>query len=125
MNKNDAATFPLLASGALFSLYAAFKYFNEDVVKELIFFYLVIVSSFSMAGCINLYLENVFPKTIVSVDSKKGLLSIMSLLLVIKMKFDIRVCDIISYAIAFAIGFFQFVVLLCRFSLLFPWSLGW
>lgn len=125
MNKNDAATFPLLASGALFSLYAAFKYFNEDVVKELIFFYLVIVSSISVAGCINLFLENIFPKTILSVDTKKSLFSYLFLLLDIEMKFDIRVCDIISYAIAFTLGFLILVLLLYRFCLLFPRSLGW
>ena len=64
MNKNDAMVFPLIASGALLSLYIAFKYFNEDVVKQLIFLYLVIVSIFAMAGCFNIILENYFPKVL-------------------------------------------------------------
>lgn len=64
MNKNDAASFPIIASASLFSLYIAFKYFNEDVVKGLIFFYLVIVASMSMAGCFNMYLENKFSQMV-------------------------------------------------------------
>lgn len=71
MNKNDAASFPFVASGALFSLYVAFKYFNETVVKELIFFYLTVVASISLAGCVNMIMENYFPKTILNIDNAK------------------------------------------------------
>lgn len=62
MNKDDAAMFPLMASGALFSLYIAFKYFNEAIVKELIFLYLVIVAGVAMAGVINMVVENYLPE---------------------------------------------------------------
>ena len=64
MSKNDAKMFPIIASGSLLSLYLAFKYFNEDVVKQLVFLYLVFVSSATLAGCFNLVLENHFPKVL-------------------------------------------------------------
>ena len=70
MNKNDAMTFPLIASAALFGLYIAFKYFNENVVKTLIFFFFFIASCVAMAGCINLVLENYFPLVIYQVNIK-------------------------------------------------------
>lgn len=110
MNKNDAATFPLVASVALFSLYAAFKYFNEDVVKKLIFFYLVVVASAAMAGCINIVMENYFPKKILSIDIKKGLSFNNHLSLVIKFKLEVRLCDLISYAIAFGFGIVMYIL---------------
>ena len=69
MNKDDAASFPFVASASLFSLYIAFKYFNEDVVKGLIFFYLVIVASMAMAGCLNMYLENKFSQMVIKKKS--------------------------------------------------------
>ena len=64
MSKNDAKMFPIIASGSLLSLYLAFKYFNEDVVKQLVFLYLVFVSSATIDGCFNLVLENHFPKVL-------------------------------------------------------------
>lgn len=70
MNKNDAMTFPLIASAALFGLYIAFKYFNENVVKTLIFIYLIIASCVAMAGCINLFIEDYFPLVIYQVNIK-------------------------------------------------------
>ena len=39
MTKDDAKKFPIMASATLFSLYLVFKYFNETVVKEVIFVY--------------------------------------------------------------------------------------
>lgn len=71
MNKNDAMTFPLIASAALFGLYIAFKLFNENVVKTLIFIYLIIASCVAMAGCINLFFENYFPIVIYQVNIKR------------------------------------------------------
>ena len=41
MTKDDAKKFPIMASATLFSLYLVFKYFNETVVKEVIFVYLL------------------------------------------------------------------------------------
>ena len=70
MNKEDAMKFPLIASAALLGLYIAFKYFNENVVKMLIFIYLIIASCVSMAGCFNLVLENYFPLVIYQVNIK-------------------------------------------------------
>lgn len=70
MNKKDAITFPLIASVALFGLYIAFKYFNENVVKMLIFIYLIIASCVAMAGCFNLVVENYFPLIIYDADIK-------------------------------------------------------
>lgn len=71
MNKDDAATFPFVASFALFSLYAAFKYFNEDVVKSLIFFYLTVVATLAVAGCINIFMENYYPAQLFSFSNEK------------------------------------------------------
>ena len=58
MTKDDAKKFPILASGTLLSLYLVFKFFDETVVKEVIFVYLLVVSCCAMAGCLNLVLEN-------------------------------------------------------------------
>ena len=71
MNKDDAATFPIIASISLFSLYAAFKYFNEDVVKNLIFFYLTVVATLAVAGCINIFMENYYPALLFSFSNEK------------------------------------------------------
>ena len=87
MNKDDAAMFPLMASGALFSLYIAFKYFNEAIVKELIFLYLVIV-----AGVINMVVENYLPEVMWSFALTKPF----------KLSVTVRKCDLVSYPIAFA-----------------------
>lgn len=64
MTKDDAKMFPIIASASLFGLYIAFKYFNENVVKELIFIYLIIVSALALASCMNMYLENRFPSEV-------------------------------------------------------------
>ena len=64
MTKDDAKKFPIMASATLFSLYLVFKYFNETVVKEVIFVYLLIVSCCARAGCLNLVLENYLPRVL-------------------------------------------------------------
>ena len=92
MNKDDAAMFPLMASGALFSLYIAFKYFNEAIVKELIFLYLVIVAGVVMAGVINMVVENYLPEVMWSFALTKPF----------KLSVTVRKCDLVSYPIAFA-----------------------
>ena len=92
MNKDDAAMFPIMASGALFSLYVAFKYFNEAIVKELIFVYLVIVSGIAMAGVINKVVENYMPEVVWSFALTKPF----------KLSLTVRKCDLVSYPIAFA-----------------------
>lgn len=104
MNKSDAASFPLIASASLVTLYAAFKYFNENFVKELIFLYLILIASIAVAGCINVFMENLFPKVLLSVNNKKSIFVVFIFYLVISIQFELRVCDLISYAIAFAFG---------------------
>ena len=94
MNKNDAAMFPIMASGALFSLYIAFKYFNENVVKELIFIYLMVVAAVAMAGVINMVLENYLADVVFSYSLTKPF----------KLSITVRKCDLISYPLAFGFG---------------------
>ena len=98
MNKNDAAMFPVMASGALFSLYIAFKYFNENVVKELIFIYLVVVAAAAMAGVINMVLENYWADVVFSYSLTKPF----------KLSITVRKCDLISYPLAFGFAAYYY-----------------
>ena len=114
MNKNDAASFPLIASASLVTLYAAFKYFNENFVKELVFLYLVLITSIAFAECINYYMENRCPQVLLSVNNKKCNSIFILFYIVITIQFEVRMCDLISYSIACALG----IILLLFFNYL-------
>lgn len=104
MTKDDAKMFPILASVSLLSLYLAFKYFNEDVVKQLVFIYLIFVSSATLAGCFNLVLENYFPKVVYTFKLTWRIIEILNHYIALRYSTEIRLCDVISYPIAFACG---------------------
>ena len=114
MNKNDAASFPLIASASLVTLYAAFKYFNENFVKELVFLYLVLITSIAFAECINYYMENRCPQVLLSVNNKKCNFVFILFYIVITIQFEVRMCDLISYSIAIAFGIVFYLIFMIQ-----------
>ena len=50
MTSKDAAMFPLVGSVALVTLYAAFKFFNRDVVNMLLSVYFTAVGTFALTA---------------------------------------------------------------------------
>ena len=71
MTKDDAKMFPIIASCSLLGLYVAFKYFNEKIVKELIFIYLLIASAVALASLLNMVFENSYSKELFSFSLTK------------------------------------------------------
>ena len=74
MTKDDAKMFPIIASCSLLGLYIAFKYFNEKMVKELIFIYLLIASAVALASLLNMKFENFYSKELFSFSLTKRMI---------------------------------------------------
>ena len=53
LSAKDAYLFPFIGSGALFSLYVAFKYFDKDTVNLLLSLYFSVVGVFTLTGTLS------------------------------------------------------------------------
>ena len=93
LSAKDAYLFPFIGSGALFSLYIAFKYFDKDTVNLLLSLYFSVVGTFTLSGTLSPMMSK-----IVSGEKKFGFKTTLPLLGEIDARFTFAeiICLILS-----------------------------
>lgn len=93
LSAKDAYLFPFIGSGALFSLYVAFKYFDKDTVNLLLSLYFSVVGVFTLTGTLSPVMSRV-----VKGDTKYGIKKTLPLLGEIDARFTFAemICLVLS-----------------------------
>jgi minor histocompatibility antigen H13 len=102
LSAKDAYLFPFIGSGALFSLYVAFKYFDKDTVNLLLSLYFSVVGVFTLTGTLSPVMSRV-----VKGDTKYGIKKTLPLLGEIDARFTFAEMICLVLSTIFSYYYFQ------------------